>query len=456
MWTAETASFVWYVGMWVFHHLDQWFSPSKSVRYDERSAESRTGHVVRPGTGAYQRSYLDLVVGDGDWPGGSCPWWARWSDGLDQRYTLGVEEEVMLLEPSDWSLAQSSDEVLRRLSDELSAQTSPETHAAVVELATGIHSDVDRVVTELASLRNRFARELSAMGLTAATAGTHPLTVREETEVSGAARYRDLDDSMRVLARREPTMALHVHVGVPAPEDAIRLLNGLRRNIPILLALSANSPFWQGRDSGFASARTVIFQAFPRTGPPRFFAGYADYVEAIDALIASGSIPDPSFLWWDVRLQPRLGTVEVRVMDAQSTVSEVAPVIALIQSLARLELEGDSSPVVLGAEVLAENRFLAARDGMDARLIDPVAQCLIPAREMLDSLLERCRPHALALGCAGALDGVQRLAAANGAARQRAFVARDGRLDDLLASLAGRFLAPGWRTATAGEERGHD
>ena len=352
----------------------------------------------------YQRSDGDPVGGLGDWPRGSWPLWARWNDELDQRYTLGVEEELMLLEPAGWSLAQSSDDVLARLSDELSPHTFPETHAAVVELATGIHPDVDGVVAELTSLRNRLSCELDAMGLAVAAAGTHPLTVREETEVSGAVRYRALDDSMRVLARREPTMALHVHVGAPDPEDAIRLLNGLRRHIPVLLALSANSPFWQGRDCGFASARTVIFQAFPRTGPPRFFADYADYVETVDELIASGAIPDPSFLWWDVRLQPALGTVEVRVMDAQSRVRDITPLVALIQSLARLELEGEPSSVVPSAEVLAENRFLAARDGMDARLIDPAARCLIPVREMLDSLLAECRPHALALGCAGALD----------------------------------------------------
>ena len=179
------------------------------------------------------------------------------------------------------------------------------------------------------------------MGLTAAAAGTHPLTVWEETQVSGAGRYRELDDSLRVLARREPTMALHVHVGVPAAEDAIRVLNGLRDRIPVLLALSANSPFWQGRNSGFASTRTLIFQAFPRAGPPRRFSRYGDYMAAVDALIACGAVPDPSFVWWDARLQPALGTVEVRVMDAQSTVGEVAPLVALIQSLARLELEGD-------------------------------------------------------------------------------------------------------------------
>jgi carboxylate-amine ligase len=409
---------------------------------------------VRVEPEAYQRSYLDPVGGLGDHPRGGWPLWARWNDALDQRYTLGVEEEVMLLEPADWSLAQSGDDVLARLSSELSAHTFPETHAAVVELATGIHPDLNGVVAELTSLRNRLLRELDAMGLTVAAAGTHPLTVREETEVSGATRYRQLDDSLRVLARREPTMALHVHVGVPAPEDAIRLLNGLRRNIPVLLALSANSPFWQGRDSGFASARTVIFQAFPRSGPPRLFADYADYVEAVDALITSGAINDPSFLWWDVRLQPALGTVEVRVMDAQSRVREVTPLVALIQSLARFELEGEPPSVLPSVEVLAENRFLAARDGMDARLIDPAARCLISVREMLDSLLADCRPHALALGCADALDRVRRLAAANGAERQRRFVAHKRRLDELVASLADQFPAPDWRTATVGEERG--
>ena len=301
------------------------------------------------------------------------------------------------------------------------------------------------------------------MGLTVAAAGTHPRTVREETEVSSAIRYRALNDSMRVLARREPTMALHVHVGVPAPEDAVRVLNGLRRNIPALLALSANSPFWQGHESGFASARTVIFQAFPRTGPPRFFADYADYVETVDMLIASGAIPDPSFLWWDVRLQPALGTVEVRVMDAQSQVRDIIPLVALIQSLARLELDGEPSSVIPGTEVLAENCFLAARDGMDARLIDPTARCLIPVREMLQSLLADCRPHALALGCAGALDRAQRLAAANGAARQRQLAGPNGRLDeglngrlnDLVASLAARFLAPHRRHLVARKHPRH-
>jgi glutamate---cysteine ligase / carboxylate-amine ligase len=370
------------------------------------------------------------------------PLWARWNGELDQRYTLGVEEEAMLLEPGSWSLAPSSDEVLARLPGELALHTSPETHAAVVELITGVHPDVNGVLGELHTLRGRLAHELRGMGLTAAASGTHPLDDGAQARVSGAARYRLLAESMRVLVRREPTMALHVHVGIPCAEDAVRLLNALRRSAPILLALSANSPFCQGRDGGFASMRTLIFQAFPRTGLPRVFAGYADYVETVDSLISSGAIPNPSFLWWDVRLQPGLGTVEVRIMDSQTRLPEAGPLVALVQSLARLELEGEESTAEPSAEVLAENRFLAARDGMAARLIEPVGHRLVPVRDTLECLLDRCRPHARALGCAPELEQVMHLAANNGADRQRALVARDGTLGHLTARLAEGFLTP--------------
>ena len=373
---------------------------------------------------------------------GVWPEWARWNGVIERRYTIGVEEEVMLLHPSDHSLAESSERVLGRLSGELAEHICPETHAAVVELATGIHVDVAGAVAELAALRAQLAGELLAMGMGAASAGTYPLACSGETRVSGSERYRMVADSMRALARREITLALHVHVGVPDAEDAIRVLNGLRGAVPVLLALSANSPICQGRDSGFASARTVIFQGFPRTGTARRFAGYADYVGAVDALIASGALPDPSFLWWDVRLQPALGTVEVRVMDTQSTVADSAALIALVQSLVRLELEGEGADGDVGAEVLAENRFLAARDGLEARLIDPAKRQLVPVRKLIYESLARCRPHAIALGCSVELDQVGRLEAGNGADRQRVWAGGAGGLPDLVSTLSHHFAAP--------------
>ena len=346
----------------------------------------------------------------------------------------------MLLDRSDHSPAQASDWVLDRLSSELFEHVSPETHAAVVELTTGVHEDVAGAVAELAELRGRLSEQLRSMGLCAASAGTYPLAGPNEVRVSSAQRYEAVAAEMRMLARREPTMALHVHVGVPDPEDAIRLLNGLRGVLPLLVALSANSPFCRGRDSGFASARVLSYRGFPRTGTARRFPDYADYVQTVNPLIASGALSDPSFLWWDVRMQPVLGTVEIRVMDAQSAVVDSAPLIALVQSLSRLVLEGEPLKHAMDPEVLAENRFLAARDGLDSRLVDPVKCQLVPARPLLIWLLAKCRPHAAALGCSAELEQVARLAAVSGAERQRAR-ARQAGLAGLIATPSAQFGA---------------
>ena len=344
----------------------------------------------------------------------------------------------MLLDAEGVSLAQSGDTVLSRLSGSLAAHTAPETHAAVLELVSSIHQDAPGTVAELSRLRSRLSAELGEMGLRPASAGTYPLLGPGRMRISGSERCGVVADSMRSLARREPTLALHVHVGVPDPEDALRVLMRLREAVPLLLALSANSPYSQGHDSGFASARTVIFQGFPRTGSPRRFGSYGEYVEAVDSLIASGAVPDPSFLWWDVRLQPSLGTVEVRVMDAQSTIVESAALVAFVQSLARLELEGDEPVDASGPEVLAENRFLAARDGIQARLIDRAGGRLVPVRRLVQELAGRSRPHAAALGCEKELDQLERLLAANGADRQRAEAGRTG-LGGLVTTLCDRF-----------------
>jgi carboxylate-amine ligase len=248
---------------------------------------------------------------------------------------------------------------------------------------------------------------------------------------------------MRELARREPTFALHVHVGVSDPEAAILLHNRLRVHLPLLLALSVNSPFWQGRDTGLASARTPLFQAFPRVGIPRAYASYEDYVETVDLLLRCEAFPEPTFLWWDVRPQPRFGTVEVRIMDAQITTFETAALVALVQSVARLELEEGYHVDAQGdrAEVLAENRFLAARDGMGARLIDAVAERRVPARELLSRLLDAARPHAADLGCEDLLDMLVMLGEEPGAKRQRRVARELGCLPGLVERLSAAFVS---------------
>ena len=350
------------------------------------------------------------------------PPWVRWNrESAALPWTVGVEEEVMLLDPSDWSLASRVDEVLPALPEEIARQATAETHGSALELASRPHQTVRAAIDELATLRAGLAAELAPRELCAAVAGTHPFAQWNEIEISQGARYRSIYDSMRELARREPTFALHVHVAVPDPEAAVRALRGLRVHVPLLLALAANSPFWQGRDTGLAAARVPVFGTFPRVGIPRRFTSYAEYVEAIDVLLRCDAFPEPTFLWWDVRLQPRFGTIEVRIMDAQTRVGDNAALTALVQCAVRLEAtEGYVDEAIAARpEVLDENRFLATRDGMRAQFIDPENDTRRPARDILDELLAACGPHAAALGCKSELAGVAALAAEPGDNRQR-------------------------------------
>jgi carboxylate-amine ligase len=370
--------------------------------------------------------------------------WAAWQPHASGcAYTVGIEEEVMLLHPGGWKLAQKIDEVMPILPPGLRERVSTETHSATLELATGVHTTIGAAAGELARLRADLAGHLRTLGLRAAVAGTHPSTVWSETVVSPGERSQGVYGSMRELARREPTFALHVHVGIPDPEQAIRVFNRLRTQLPLLLALSANSPFWQGRDTGLASARTPLFQAFPRVGIPRAFDDYDTYVEAVDMLVRCDAFPDATYLWWDVRPQPRFGTIEVRIMDAQTTVEATAALAALVQSIARLECEdgfaADESMCL--PEVLDENRFIAARDGVDGELIVPEREGRVPVLELLDELMPALAPHADDLGCRDELEQLPRLAAQPPAKRQVEIARGPGKLPGLVEHLAQAFEA---------------
>jgi len=352
-----------------------------------------------------------------------------------------VEEEVMLLDPVDWSLASQADAVMSRLTGELASHTSTETHGSALELRTDPHATVSEGMAQLEDLRGELSRELAPLGLSAAVAGLHPFTSWRDTKISEGDRYRFLYGSMRELARREPTFALHVHVAVPDPERALRAINRLRSHLPLLLALSANSPFWQGRETGLASARTPLFQAFPRVGIPRAFVDYDDYVSTIDLLLRCEAFPEPTFLWWDARLQPRFGTIEVRIMDAQTTVADSAALTALVQCLVRLEAtEGSGAdPAIDLPEVLAENRFLAARDGAEASLIDARMGRRTPVPEALEAVLDLCAAHAEDLGCAEELQWTRNLAATPRPVRQLDLARGPDKLPGLVEALAALF-----------------
>jgi carboxylate-amine ligase len=378
--------------------------------------------------------------------------WAQWRpDPAIPDWSLGVEEEVMLLRPTTWMLAPVIDDVLPALAPELAAHVSAETNASMLELATGVHTDVGDAVEELAYLRGRLRDELGSLGLAPATAGTHPLSEWEDARVSAGARQQLLQASLRELTLREPTFALHVHVGIPERELAVHVLNRMRVHVPLLLALSANSPFLRERETGFASTRTPLFQAFPRVGIPRQFDSYDHWMRAVAPIVDAGAVPESTFFWWDVRLQPRLGTVEIRVMDAQTSLDDVAPLVALVRALVVAEATDRVAPEALirAPEVLDENRFLAARDGMAAEFVDPRTRSRVPAGVLAEEMVACTRLYASRLGCLDELLDVLRLAAEPPAERQRALVHSHG-LAGAVAAMSKTFCAP--RSATAGAE----
>jgi carboxylate-amine ligase len=349
-----------------------------------------------------------------------------------------VEEELMVLGGRRLQLEPAGPRAAEALPPHLRAVVSVETHASALEVHTAVQARVGDAAAELTALRAGLAGELEALGLRAASAGTHPLSLGLDTTVTPQDRYQHLYRALGELARREPTFALHVHVGLPTADEALRAYDSLRAAVPLLIGLSANSPFWRGRDSGLASARTFVFGAFPRTGLPRAFASYEDYVEALDALIGAGAVPDHTFVWWDLRLQPHLGTIEIRAMDAQVEVWETAALVALVQCLVRAG--GQEGPGrVPPPEVLDENRFIAARDGAEARLIDDGR--LTPLPGLLDRLLTRLAPHAQDLGCVAELEAAVDLARCNGAARQRR-AAEDLGVTGIAGALADAYAAP--------------
>ncbi len=353
----------------------------------------------------------------------SRPAWAAWAEQPHPlgEFTIGVEEEVMLVSAISNALANRIDAVLPRLPADVVTHMTPETHGSAVELRTDVHSEVSSAIDQIASLRHSLAATLKTLRLRAASAGTHPFAVWEEIVVSAGERYQFVHGSMRELARREPTFALHVHVGIADPEVAIRVHNRMRIFLPILLALSANSPFWQGRDTGLSSARTPLFQAFPRVGVPRPFHSYQQYVDNVDLLIRTDAIPEPTFLWWDVRPQASLGTLEIRVMDAQTRNEDTAALVAMTQCIARREaLDSQiTTSQIDSQESISENRFLAARDGIAAELIDSEREIRVPVPKIVDRLVADLQPHAQDLGCEAELGHCLELARENGAVRQR-------------------------------------
>jgi carboxylate-amine ligase len=244
----------------------------------------------------------------------------------------------------------------------------------------------------------------------------------EDQRIVARPRYRDLVSALRFVARQEIIFGVHVHVGVDGPEKAIHVANGMRVHLPVLLALSANSPFWRADATGLASTRTPIFRAFPRVGIPPRYGDWADYERRIEFMCETGAIEDYTYLWYDVRPHPNFGTVEVRVLDAQTRVEHTLGLAALVQAMVKELAEHHDAGERLSRypfEMLDENKWLAARHGLEGELVDLPSADRVPTRQLARRLVDRLRGHARELGSEAALDGIEDLLArGNGAQRQ--------------------------------------
>ena len=332
-------------------------------------------------------------------------------------YALGMEEELLLLDPASGMLAHESSRLLPRV-EPTDGTVMHDVYEALVETASPISPDAIEGARSLDRLRGA----IRAAGGTLAGAGIHPASTFGDAPHVIDERYQEIGDQMRGLLRRTPTCALHTHVGMPDPETAIRAFNRMREHLPVLQALAAHSPYWHGIDSGFQTARAQMFRGYPRADIPRAFAGWDDYAETIETMVAAAGVEDYTFFWWDLRPHPKLGTLEVRAMDAQARIGSVCGLAALVHGLVLASAHASDGAAPTPREVLVESSFRAGRDGLDATVWHDGA--LRPVRERIAAAVELARDYTPA---AAALEEVDRIVReGNGADRMRAAHAEGG------------------------------
>ena len=357
--------------------------------------------------------------------------------GATSAYTVGVEEEFQLVDPSSRALVPAIDAVLAaRDAAGLPADcVASELSASCVEMRSPIYGTVAELGKELPALRRRIRGLAEGGGSQLAAAGSHPFSESTAQPITAKDRYRKVDKEMGWTAWMQAIYGLHVHVAVPDAEHAIRAVNALSRHVPLFVALSGNSPFWAGSDTRLSSVRAKIFNLVPRSGLPPRFRSWEDFEAYVDALVAAGSIPDYSLCWWDVRPHPRLGTVELRAPDAQTEASRTTSLTALAQCLvATAEEYSPENPLFT-----EENKWRATRYGLDARLHDFSTRRSATAREAIRDLVEALRPVSLDLGCEAELEGVLEIVEhANGADRQRAVFEKRGSTEEVAGYLVAR------------------
>ena len=344
--------------------------------------------------------------------------------GAGPPFTVGVEEEYMLLDPETLDLVPRAEEILQaEAGGEFAEQIAPELFESLVEFNTPVCSDAADAGEKLRRMRRHAVETVEAQGLWLGSAGTHPFSLFEGQSIMRRDRYKLLIDQLQYAGRRELIYGLHVHVAVSDPDRAIAIVNALRAHLCELVALSASSPFWRGQPTGFASSRHQIFAAFPRSGAPPEFGSYDEYASVIEEMVEAGAIEDYTRTWWDVRPHPHFGTVEVRAMDAVPRVEDAIALAAYVQALVARYTAEPFAPQ--HAVIALENKWRASRYGLEATMIG--AEPGTTVSRLVARTLEAVAPYARDLGCDRELEGIERiLRDGNGAQRQLRVYAEGG------------------------------
>lgn len=341
----------------------------------------------------------------------------------DHVFTLGIEEEFAIVDPQSRELRSHIQEILQDDgSMKLKEQIKPEMHQSVVESGTEICQSVVDAREHVIALRSQLAHLAARGGMKVASAGTHPFSHWHDQLITEGERYKEIVKDMQQVARANLIFGLHVHVGIPDREMAIHVMNQARYFLPHIYALSTNSPFWVGRNTGFKGYRLKVFERFPRTGIPDAFEGLSEYNDYLNLLIRTNCVDNAKKIWWDIRLHPFFDTLEVRVCDAQSRVDDTMAMAAVIQAvivrLHKLQRQNMSFRIYR-RRLIDENRWRASRYGLEGKLIDFGRESELETRSLLNEMLEFVAPEMDELGSQRELAHIGKiLAEGTGADRQ--------------------------------------
>jgi carboxylate-amine ligase len=310
---------------------------------------------------------------------------------MAHRFTIGVEEEFQIIDPATCELRSHVSQLISKASPDIAEQVKHELHQSIVETGTRICENVSELRIEMHRTRGELVAAAERAGLQVAAAGTHPFSSWIDQVISPGERYQHIVEEMGQLARSLLIFGMHVHVATPDKQTTIDLMNGVRYFLPHLLALSTSSPFWMGRNTGLKSFRTTVFRRFPRTGVPEQFESWSAYENFINLLVKLNCIDNGKKIWWDVRPHPTFGTLEFRMFDVSTRVEEAVAIAALAQAiivkLYRL-YESNMSWRLYRRALIEENKWRAARYGIEGKLIDFGKEAEVPMRQLIPELLE--------------------------------------------------------------------